>query len=222
MVVAIPLEIMQCGACEKRFDLNFAERMEARQERHARQQLHLWPCSFLTRSFYRQGYVHELYDTPWEAQPHEVYLHSDECEQAYIHADSFGYRECEVCERTICQQHPGNGWHWQFREHAELGEICLRCYEQEILENGQPRKDFETAGRITGGMFFSGDNHEPRNAGFEEVDGFSNYFVPDDRAASRYNARALASIDAGHKVVTGYERMAIGGLEGYITMFARR
>jgi len=28
-------------------------------------------------------------------------------------------------------------------DHSELGEVCLRCYQDEILENGQPRSGFD-------------------------------------------------------------------------------
>jgi len=214
-------DIQKCGNCEKRFDVNFAERMSERQRQHRLEQPHLFgSCGFLQRHYEPKGMTAELYDTPWEDRPHTVFFHSDECEQAYIHADSFGYRDCEACCRTLCQQHPGNGWMWQFREHAELGEICLRCYQDEILENGQPRSDF-SGSKISGGMFFSGDNREPLAAGFEEVDGFENYFVHGCTRALMYNQRALELIDAGRKVVTGFERLAIGGLEGYITMFAK-
>jgi hypothetical protein len=33
--------------------------------------------------------------------------------------------------------------------------------------------------------------------------------------------KALELIDNGHKVIVGYESMAIGGLEGYITLFSK-
>jgi hypothetical protein len=218
--------VRTCAACERRFDINYAARMQARQEIHELEQMHAGPCNLLLKHYEPRGRTVELYDTPWEDQPKLVFFHSDECEEAYIHADSFGYRDCESCGRTICQQHPGNGWQWQFREHEDLGETCLKCYQDEILENGQPRSDFESvphqpAGKIKGGMFFSWGNTEPKEAGFEEVDGFDNYFVQDRTHAVLYNERALQLIDAGRRVLTGFERMAIGGLEGYITLMVK-
>lgn len=214
--------VEQCAACDRRFDVHFPQTMKARQEIHELEQMHLWPCSFVTKRYREKGTTAELYDTPWEDQPQNVFFHSNECEEAYIHADSFGYRECEACYRTVCQQHPGNGWQWQFREHPELGEICLRCYQEEILEKGQPVQDFIDDTKIHGGMFFSSHNREPLNAGFEPVEGFENYFIHGRTRTAIYNEKAFELIEKGYLVVTGFERLAIGGLEGYITMFARR
>lgn len=58
-------------------------------------------------------------------------------------------------------------------------------------------------------------------AGGQIVDNFHNFYMTDAESAGRYNAEARRLIDAGSKVLTGYESLAIGGLEGYITMFAR-
>lgn len=213
-------KVEECASCSRRFDMRFPERMRSRQKQHRREQLHLFgPCGFLRHQYYDRGMHTELYDTPWEDKGRLLYFHSDECEQAYTNSGDFDYWTCDQCERQVCTQNPRNGWMWQYRNHADLGEICLRCYEKVILENGQPRIDFE-GNKIAGGMFFSGDNREPLNAGFEEVDGFYNYFVQDGAAAKRYNRKALELIDASYKVITAYERLAIGGLEGYITMLA--
>lgn len=71
-------------------------------------------------------------------------------------------------------------------------------------------------------MFFSRGNPEPKAAGFLEVEGFRNYFIAGSVAAHRYNTHdALSLIDSGNKVITAYERLAIGGLEGYVTMMAK-
>ncbi|MBI4446884.1 MAG: hypothetical protein HY645_13385 [Acidobacteria bacterium] len=166
------------------------------------------------------GIFAELYDTPWQEQPRTAWFCSDACEEAYTSSGSFDYDWCDGCNRQICGQNPGNGWHVQFREHEELGYVCLRCYETEILENGQPRSDFEGS-RIKGGMFFSHGNEEPKRTGFEEVSGFDDYFVATTQEAKKYNSHALSLIDHGRKVLTAYERMAIGGLEGYVTMMAK-
>jgi len=182
--------------------------------------MHLWPCAFLTRKYYPIRSFAELYDTPWESTPRWLFFHSDVCEEAYTRSGSFDYIDCEGCGRMVCEQNPANGWHIQFRDHADLGYICLRCYEKEILGNGQPRSDFEGS-RIRGGMFFSGDNHEPFNAGFEPVYEFEDYFVNSAESVRRLNEKALDLIDEGAKVVTGYERLAIGGLEAYVTLFAK-
>ncbi len=216
--------IAECGACERRFDLNYPSRMREYQKLHRKEQPHLYgpaACGFLQRKFYDRGMRAELYDTPWDKAPRNVWFCSDECEEAYTRSGSFDYASCEGCGRDVCQQNPSNGWMWQFRTHADLGEICLRCYEKEILGNGQPRSDFENS-RINGGMFFSYGNGEAHNAGFWEVDGYENYFINDSESAHRFNMKALSLVDSGHKVITGYERLAIGGLEGYATMLAKK
>lgn len=212
--------IEECASCLREFDLNFPTRMKRYQQLHRQEQLHLWPCGFLHRKFYPIGLHEELYDTPWDDKPREVFFHREECEEAYCRSGSFDYIDCESCGRRVCEQNPRNGWHVQFRDHADLGYICLRCYEKEILDNGQPRIDFE-GNRIGGGMFFSSDNHEPRGAGFEEVPDFTDYFVNSSEEAARYNRHALDLFDTGQKVITAYERLAIGGLEGYITMMSK-
>lgn len=214
------VRIERCASCERRFDVNFAERMEYFQKLHHSEQSHLWPCSFLQRRYYPTGMTAELFGTPWDEKPRVVFFHSEECEEAYCRSGSFDYVDCESCGRLVCEQNPANGWHWQFRDHSEIGYVCLRCYEKEVLENGQPASDF-VSGSIRGGMFFSSDNHEPTDAGFAEVPGFETYFISSEGDALRYNAYALALTKDGHKVVTGFERLAIGGLEGYVTMFMK-
>lgn len=213
-------KLAECDSCDREFDLNFPARMQRYQKLHRREQMHFWPCVFLTRKYYPIGSFAELYDTPWESSPRRVFFHSDECEEAYTRSGSFDYIDCEGCGRTVCEQNPRNGWMAQFRDHADLGYVCLKCYETEILENGQPRVDFQ-GNRIGGGMFFSGDNHEPLNTGFESVPDFTDYFVNSSEEAARYNRHALDLFDTGQKVLTAYERLAIGGLEGYITMMSK-
>jgi hypothetical protein len=70
-------------------------------------------------------------------------------------------------------------------------------------------------------MFFSRDNHEPLDAGYRQVPGFTGFFVRTEQDAGRIIRKALALMDRGEKVVIGYERMAIGGGEGYVTLFEK-
>ncbi len=220
--VAVPKEeIVTCAACEAEFDANMPERMRLFQHLHRQEQLHIWDtCAFLLEYF--EDYpVADLYPTPWKDEPSETHFCSEECEHAYLYAGDFQYRDCEACGRMVCQQNPANGWMCQFREHADLGDICLRCYETEILKNGQPRSDFEDA-QIKGGMFFNGGNPEPKAKGFDTVDGFDHFYVTGADTARRYNSRALELIDRRHKVLTAYESLGIGGSEGFITMMAKR
>lgn len=220
-IVIPPVELATCTACETEFDVNAPERMRIFQKLHAEEQMHMWPCDFLLTGFDDHAVVSELYPTPWVDKPKEAWFCSEQCETDYLYTGDFQYRQCGECSRMVCQQNPSNGWMWQFREHAELGDICLRCYESEILRNGQPRCDFESD-HIGGGMFFNGGNPEPKAKGFREVPGFRNFYVTGSDTARRYNAEAIELIDRHYKVITCYESLAIGGLEGFITMMAKR
>jgi hypothetical protein len=166
------------------------------------------------------GLYAELFDTPWEQSPRTVWFCSDRCEESYCFSGDFEYSFCDCCGRKVCSQNPSNGWQVQYRSHRELGEVCLRCYEEEITKNGQPRSDFE-GNQILGGMFFSWGNREPVAAGFDEVEGFSDCYITNHDSARRYNSHALGLVNSGHKVLTAYERMGIGGTEGYITMMSK-
>ncbi len=218
-MVVIPItlpseDLRTCIACESTRDLNYAACMREMQRLHRAEQMHFWQCGFLRESYLDDpGIAAELYDTPWDTVAKEAWFCSDDCESAYLYTGDFQYRTCEGCERLVCQQNPSNGWMWQYRNHAGLGEICLQCYETEILKNGQPRSDFE-GDRINGGMFFSHGNREAHARGFEEVDGFEYFFVDSHERARRYNERALGLSDRGNLVITAWERMAIGNLEG--------
>lgn len=179
----------------------------------------------------------DIYDLPWHDKPRKAYF----CKQApeglahdhgikscaemlYNHGNGdFGYFECCECHRTICEQHPGNGWHVQYRtldgDDYNPGEekICLRCYEKKILEEGLPRQGF-AAGHLEG-MFFNRGNPELAEAGYrQELD---NVFVSGTAKAHEICKQALDLIDTGNQVVIGYESMGIGGSEGYISMFSK-
>jgi hypothetical protein len=179
-------------------------------------------------------YQVDTYDTPFDKLPQTVWVckckpslgkgygrvYAEDClELMTDHSwGDFRYFDCPVCGRFICEQNPRNGWHVQYREYPyESGEqICLRCYEETILEDGHEREVFE-AGQIPG-MFFSHGNPEPIEAGYEIVEDFDHYHVGNPQPVLD---KAIELINTGHKVVIGYESMAIGGLEGYITMFSK-
>ena len=43
----------------------------------------------------------------------------------------------------------------------------------------------------------------------------------EEESVKRYYEKAIELIDKGHKVVVAYESMAIGGLEGYVTLLKK-
>lgn len=173
-------------------------------------------------------YKVELFDTPWENVPHVRYvckvapqkLRDHYCYGTCLQLltdtswSDFRYFYCSDCGRMICEQNPSNGWHTQYRViHDE--QICLRCFERHVLENGVDRETLEE-GHLQG-MFFSNDNHEPIEAGYEHI---RDVFVQSN--AESVCEELLGLIDQGHKVLIGYESMAIGGGEGTVSLWVKK
>jgi hypothetical protein len=169
----------------------------------------------------------EVYDTPWDKTTRTLWLHNDNedvmkygtCAELLYRTDyaDFRYFDCVVCNRTISMKNRNNGWH-EFCREVEDGMICLTCYEKELVEVGVPREAFEK-GTIPG-MFL--DTGDARENGFETVAGFEYCHIVSRQDAKEYGRKAMELIDAGYIVLNEYERMAIGGLEGYVTMWAKK
>jgi len=132
-----------------------------------------------------------------------------------MYEEPWAYFWCDPCNREISEQNPMNGWHIQHRDYDDH-TVCLRCYRDLILDNGIEREKLE-AGKIPG-MFFDWGNSEPKEAGYQEVPGFTKYFVNSQGKLDEFRRKALGFIDEGKKVVIGYESLAYGGSEGYVTM----
>jgi len=172
-------------------------------------------------------YKVELWDRPFDTKPRIAYFHikvpvkfnekyHDSCEEFIYERGDFNYFDCPNCGRIVCEQNPSNGWMTQYREHFG-DQICLKCYEEMILENGVDREHFEE-GKLEG-MFFSGNNHAPLDAGYLSDERAYNVRVAGSAKAKEICKIALDYIDRGGKVIIGYESMAIGGIEGYVTLF---
>jgi len=167
----------------------------------------------------------EVYDSPWD-KPKEIYVHVDNelndygisCREALYdeHWADFRYFDCPMCDRTIIRQCPTNGWHSYVRITDEGEEICLRCYEEEILEHGIPREKFEQ--HTIAGMFFN--QEELRNKGWEQV--IWRTFLHSKASVQTYCEEAIQYIDDGYKVITDYERLGLGGGEGYVSLWVKR
>lgn len=158
------------------------------------------------------------YETPWDEEETVKLFCSEDCADIYLYDGDFSYFWCHECEREICGQHPRNGWHIQYRTYDDE-QVCLSCYQDLIFENGVEREKLED-GQIPG-MFFSCGNLEPKEAGYEEVPGFTDYFANTQERVDEFRNKALELMEDGRKIVIGYERMAYGGLEGYVTLMAK-
>jgi hypothetical protein len=100
-------------------------------------------------------------------------------------------------------------------------KICLSCYKDRFMEEGlEFEREKLEAGQIPG-MFFSYGNIEAKEVGYKELSGFTNYYVNTQERADRLRKKALALMDEGKKVVIGYERLAYGGSEGYVTLMVK-
>jgi DNA repair protein RadC len=170
----------------------------------------------------------EVYDSPW-GKPKEIHLHVDNeiredygisCEQALYDEQwsDFRFFNCSICNRIIIRQCPSQGWHSYVRETEDGEEVCLRCWEEDIYENGLPREKFEK-GQIPG-MFYN--RRDLEGHGFERVPGFDNFPIKTGFNARAFCDAAIRVMDEGCLVAVDYERMAIGGLEGYVTMWAKK
>jgi len=179
-------------------------------------------CETCREKTAKKSICREYFDSPWDTEGEVQYFCSEECREHNEDSSwtAFAYQYCDGCSRWVCERSPRNGWHTHVRIVNECELLCLKCYEEEILENGCERDSFET-GQIPG-MFFSNDNHEPLNAGYEVVEGFENYHVDRQANAKPFCDAAVKLIDSGAKVVVGYDRMGIGGGEGYVTMFMKK
>lgn len=162
--------------------------------------------------------IYEVYDSPFDTEPSTVAVCGEACDEVFWTTDyDFAYWECDECQRLVCQRNPSNGWHEHFRFTEDGDQICLLCYQDAILANGHPRAAFER-GSIPG-MFFSGDDREPLGAGYEKA---TTEFIRGGDAAQAFCEQALRYIDDGYQVVVGYESMAIGGLEGTVSLFVKK
>ena len=184
---------------------------------------------------------YELFDTPWDSEGTLGYFCNDEFGHVENMRDNdeepydswkyylscaevlkdgswadFRYFDCEGCNRTICEQNPRNGWHVQYRVDDECGDyeqICLKCFQDRILEYGVDRDSIENGNIV--GMFFS--HNDPLLEGWDK---FIDYrFINSSDSKDRLLNEVLENIDNGYKVVIGYETMGIGGGEGSVNVY---
>ena len=170
----------------------------------------------------------EVYDSPFDENGKTIYLHLGN-DDGYGDCLSkledtswadFRYFYCESCDREIIRQNPKNGYMSFIRDlesdFQEIIEVCLKCYEEEIIKNGIPKSKFEQ--KQIAGMFAP----DAEKNGYQAVDGFQSYFINNQESIEKYCNKAMELIDNGYKVLNDYERLGIGGGEGYITMFAKK
>jgi hypothetical protein len=160
-----------------------------------------------------------LYSTPWSKEPNKNYYLNDwalDCEIGTIYSKDFAYFDCNDCNRTICEQDPSNGWNVQYRviDPEEYERVCTKCYEHHILNFGMNEMICEH--KQLSGLF--GIQAISQEYGFKIVEPFDNYHIGD---AELLIAKAKELDAIGHIIIVQFDRMAIGGIEGYVTMFSK-
>ena len=158
--------------------------------------------------------IHVCQKATW-AKKDKRYRWLDSCEELLTDTSwaDFRFFTCDGCQRMICEQAPENGWHSQVRYVDEM-QFCLKCYQENLLYNGVDREAFEK-GQLPG-MFFSASEL----VDWERI--VDDAYIRGKDDARRVCAKAVEYIDRGYKVLVDYERIAIGGLAGYVSLYAKR
>ncbi|MFH1628382.1 MAG: hypothetical protein ABIE47_06625 [Pseudomonadota bacterium] len=165
--------------------------------------------------------VIEIYDDPFADKPRIVAVHTENDDGHGTCLDKLTdtswadhrYMECPICERMVLMH---NGWRPYFKAYGD-DEICAKCYQDIVLEDGHGAKPFE-AGKIPGDFFNSSDLS---GHGWAQVPGFNGFFINGGDSAKRFCSQALKLIEEGHKVLVDYDSLGIGGGEGYVTMMVK-
>lgn len=187
-----------------------------------------------TRRLKTNMYKFQVWDRPFDENYREIYVcietpkavksgggslkYIDSCEELLTYSSwaDFRYFTCIECERLICEQNPSNGYVIQFRILEDgYSRICLKCYEEKLLRYGVSIEALE-AGTLPG-MFLN--DTDLRDAGF-------SLMLDDKKVAGKDSAKAICDygieeIKRGRVVIISYERMAIGGLEGYVSLWSK-
>ena len=172
-------------------------------------------------------YEPERYSRPFDTRPTGNKFscwYAADCDEGRIYSKDYTYFECECCQRTICEQNPSNGWMVQYRIVNDCEMMCTKCYEEQMMSEGVDI-DKMLEEKTIPGLFASSSELEA--AGFERVEdmdgvlvgsGYSGYQSEDvffQKIKDRYD-------ELKSKIVfIEYDTMAIGGLGGYVTVWAK-
>ena len=176
----------------------------------------------------------EVYDDPWEDTATIIWAHDSErrpvpygvaqsCLEAIEspHMTDFHYFGCECCGRMVIVRCPSNGWHSYRRMVNEFEEWCLACVEDTLLAKGiagfPAELDEVLNTGLLFGMFF--DVNALEDDGWVATQ--YRVFINSEESAMGLASEAKRLHDQGRLIIIGYESMAIGGSEGYVTLFSK-
>jgi transcription elongation factor Elf1 len=165
----------------------------------------------------------EVYDDPWQAEASIIKVHvgnddgHGDCLDKLSDTSwaDFRYFHCEVCGRLIISQCPYNGWRSYVKESNRGEEICVACYQKQVLENGNDIEVFKR-GQVPGDFF---NSSELSSYNWNLVQGFEGLHITGKDSAKRLCDKARELADKGFKVLVDYDSMGIGGGEGYCSLY---
>ena len=176
----------------------------------------------------------EVYDDPWEDEATIIWAHDSErrpvpygvaqsCVAAIEspHITDFHYFGCECCGRMVIVRCPSNGWHSYQRIVNECEEWCLACVESTLRAEGIAGFPDELEKLLNGGLLFGMffDVNARENACWLATE--YRTFINGEESAMRLAKEARRLHDQERLIIIGYESMAIGGGEGYVTLFSK-
>ncbi len=165
-----------------------------------------------------------IYNDPWLTKPSTVRVHTEnddrhgDCLDKLLDTSwgDFRYFACAACHRTIIRQCPSNGWRSYVKE-RDGAEICVKCYQDEVLESGETIDKFEHG--IIPGDFYN--EWDIKGNGWKSIDKLGNFFFSGSGSAKRFCDSAIGLINQGKKVLVDYDSIAITGEEGYVSLFVK-
>jgi hypothetical protein len=169
-------------------------------------------CEWCDKEIEDNPFIFKIFQ-PFDKEGFELVL----CEKCANEPQEFQF--CECCDRYIWNN---NGWRTNiFYDEINEAIICAKCYQEDVLQNGQPAKDF-LQGTIKGDFYDHEDLEENKfkeDSTYSIGHGYSSYHGYSD--VERLNNRAIELIEDGYQVIVNYESLAIGGLGGYVQIWKR-
>lgn len=165
----------------------------------------------------------EVYWRPYDGPTTNRYCSNFamDCDMGEVYSKDFRFFTCSHCGRTICEQNPSNGWMTQYRMYPdeECGDqVCLSCFEK--IKVGEGMTDEEIKNQTSSGMFIC--SSDMLQLGFREDDVIYGFHVTGKSSVDILYARAKELKSSGNIVFLAYDSMAIGGLEGYVTLWVKK
>lgn len=164
---------------------------------------HEFTCEICDTPLIEEGYVVPIYTTPWAEKPELHHFCGRGCAVEAQQGD-LCFDICDRCGKAIrTTSNTAQGEILNFRTYSLWEEtICLNCYHEEILLNGQLLTDFTDRPIISGGMFFDEHFTSPENAGYKK---FTLAILNTPEDILEYNRLARSLVGNGYAVITNYE-----------------